>query len=204
MNIEVSAEQIALRVAIHGLVVPESALLSCATYLSELSRWNRRINLTALPLGSPIPDATIDKLIVEPLVATRLLPSSPRAWVDLGSGGGSPAVPLRTVWRGGTLTMVESRERKCSFLREVVRRLGLMSTTVEAARFEVLERSRSAQLVTIRAVKVDESTTEVLAGLLAPGGLLLAFGSLVNNDAFIQVDKAVLPDDSTVNLFRRR
>ena len=100
--------------------------------------------------------------------------------------------------------MVESRERKCSFLREVVRRLGLGSTTVEASRFEVLERSRSAQLVTIRAVKVDESTTEVLAGLLAPGGLLLAFGSLVNYDAFIQVDKAVLPDDSTVNLFRRR
>ena len=203
MNIELLAEQIALRAARQGLVVPESALLACATYLSELSRWNQRINLTALPLGFPIPAATIDKLIVEPLLATTLLPSWPRVWLDLGSGGGSPAVPLRTVWRDGSLTMVESKERKCSFLREVVRQVGLSNTTVEEGRFEALDRDGQAELVTIRAVKVDEPMTELLRGLVVPRGFLLAFGSMLNDDAFTLESQALLPGGSKLSLFRR-
>jgi 16S rRNA (guanine527-N7)-methyltransferase len=203
VNIELLAEQIALRAARHGLVVSESALLGCATYLSELSRWNRRINLTALPLGFPMPDVSVDKLIVEPLMATTLLSSAPRVWVDLGSGGGSPAVPLRTVWRGGSLTMVESRERKCSFLRDVVRRVGLLNTHVQTERFEALGGDGLAELVTIRAVRVDESLTELLRGLVASGGFLLAFGSVVNDDTFTLESQALLPDGSNVALYRR-
>lgn len=203
MNIELLAEQIALRAARQGLVVPESALFACATYLSELSRWNQRINLTALPLGFPIPAATVDKLIVEPLIATTLLPSASRVWVDLGSGGGSPAVPLRTVWRDGSLTMVESKERKCSFLREVVRQVGLSNTTVEEGRFEALDRDGHAELVTIRAVKVDEPMTELLRGLVVPRGFLLAFGSMLNDDAFTLESQALLPGGSKLSLFRR-
>ena len=203
MNIELLAEHVGLRVARHGLVIPESALLACATYLSELSRWNQRINLTALPLGFPIPDLTIDKLIVEPLTATTLLPSASRVWVDVGSGGGSPAVPLRTVWRNGSLTMVESRERKCAFLREVVRRVGLSSTQVLTGRVEALHRDGLVDLVTIRAVKVDDQVAQLLRGLVAPGGFLLAFGSRLNDDAFTLENQALLPDGSNVTLFRR-
>lgn len=205
MNIELLAEQIAQRVARHGhgLVITESAFLACARYLSELSRWNQRINLTALPLAFPIPDATIDKLIVEPLVATTLLPSASRVWVDLGSGGGSPAVPLRTVWRNGSLTMVESRERKCAFLREVVRRVGLSSTQVLTGRVEALHRDGLVELVTIRAVKVDDQVAQLLRGLVAPGGFLLAFGSRLNDDAFTLENQALLPDGSKLTLFRR-
>ena len=203
MNIELLAEQIALRMARHRLVVSESALLACATYLSELSRWNQRINLTALPLGFPIPDLAIDKLIVEPLIATTLLPSASRVWVDLGSGGGSPAVPLRTVWPSGSLTMVESRERKCSFLRQVVRQVGLSHTKVETGRFEELDRDGLAELVTIRAVRVDDPMIQLLGGLVAPGGFLLAFGSMLSDDAFTLESQALLPGGSKLTLFRR-
>ena len=203
MNIELLAEQIALRMARHRLVVSESALLACATYLSELSRWNQRINLTALPLGFPIPDLAIDKLIVEPLIATTLLPSASRVWVDLGSGGGSPAVPLRTVWREGSLTMVESRQRKCSFLRQVVRQVGLSHTKVETGRFEELDRDGLAELVTIRAVRVDDPMIQLLGGLVAPGGFLLAFGSMLSDDAFTLESQALLPGGSKLTLFRR-
>ena len=203
MNIALLAERIALRVAGRGLVVPESALLACATYLAELSRWNQRINLTALPIGFPIPELTIDKLIVEPLIATTLLPSASRVWMDLGTGGGSPAVPLRTVWRDGSLMMIESRERKCSFLREVVRQVGLANARVKAVRFEALHRDGRAELVTIRAVKVNDTMAHLLGGLIAPRGFLLAFGSMLNDDAFGLESQALLPDGSKLTLFRR-
>lgn len=203
MNAERLAEQISLRTARHGLVVSESSLLACGTYLSELARWNQRVNLTALPLDFPIPDATIDKLIVEPLIATSILPAPPRVWIDLGSGGGSPAVPLRTMWRGGSLTMVESRTKKCSFLREVVRQLGLSRTKVEEVRFEVLHAVDAADLATIRAVRIDEPVANLLASLTCKGGYVLAFGSTVSHDSFVLESITALPDDSSLNLFRR-
>ena len=62
------------------------------TYFELLVRWNRRINLTALPL-EPLGDETLDRLFIEPLVAARHVQASPLTWFDLGSGGGSPAVP---------------------------------------------------------------------------------------------------------------
>ena len=82
------------------------------------------MNLTALPLADPVPDSTIDKLIVEPLMAAPPCPGvvldldRPRLWRWLASH----SAPSRS--RQGFLRLVESRERKCAFLREVIRSLG--------------------------------------------------------------------------------
>src|SRR5690606_27032724 len=62
------------------------------TYFTLLARWNARINLTALNLESG--DAAIDRLLIEPLLASRHVKSSDAAIIDIGSGGGSPAIPL--------------------------------------------------------------------------------------------------------------
>ena len=99
--------------------------------------------------------------------------------------------------------MVESRERKCSFLREVVRQVGLSNTKVQTQRFEALNRDARAELVTIRAVTVDEPVSELLRGLVAPAGFLLAFGSTLNDDGFLLESQALLPDGSKLTLFRR-
>jgi hypothetical protein len=131
-------DSLAERLAAAHLSIAPAVVEGCASYLSLLARWNRRINLTALPLGDPVPAATLDKLIVEPLVAAELFPTSEPVWFDLGSGGGSPAIPLRIARPSGSLTMVESRDRKCAFLREAVRTLGLSQTTVLSTRFEEL------------------------------------------------------------------
>ena len=214
MSTSLLAERIAMRASRFRLVVSDSALSACAIYLHELARWNQRINLTALALEPSIPDAAIDKLVVEPLMATTLLGSAPREWVDLGSGGGSPAIPLRIVWRGGLLTMVESRGRKCAFLRESVRQMGLARTSVCDARIEDFGAERVqaaqeagadlAQLVTLRAVRIDESMVALLVKLVAPRGFLLTFGSSVVGDAFVREADALLPDESKLSLFRRR
>ena len=63
-------------------------------YLELLAHWNAKINLTALQVQPPTDDA-LDKLLVEPLVAAPFFPTTAEAWIDLGSGGGSPALPLR-------------------------------------------------------------------------------------------------------------
>jgi 16S rRNA (guanine527-N7)-methyltransferase len=194
--------QIRDRLEVARLEFSDSIVTDCAAYIALLQRWNARINLTALPLSDPLPQPTLDKLIIEPLTAARLVPAQTDNWIDLGSGGGSPALPLRLAHRGGTLTMVESRERKCAFLREATRNLQLERTFAQAVRFESLRPEGQADLVSIRAVRLDEPTNNLIASLLHSGGTLLSFGSLTSDSRFVQEQQAELPDGSKLFKYR--
>jgi len=89
-------ERLSRRARKGRVVVPEEVLASFETYFRLLAQWNAKINLTALPLQSPT-DATFDRLFIEPLAAAALVPDDPVAWFELGSGGGSPALPLKMI-----------------------------------------------------------------------------------------------------------
>lgn len=161
-----------------GASLPDAATLAqLQAYLSLLARWNAKINLTALPL-EPATDETFDRLFVEPLVAARYFPSTSANWFDLGTGGGSPALPLKIVYPTVHLTMVESKVRKAAFLKEAIRTLALTGSVVENARFEDIshQHAGTVQVVTVRAVRPDSTLFKVMAELLSPGGRLLLFG----------------------------
>jgi 16S rRNA (guanine527-N7)-methyltransferase len=147
-------------------------------YLRLLTLWNAKINLTALPLEPPT-DQTFDRLLVEPLGATRHIEDKPLVWFDLGSGGGSPAIPVKIARPALNLTMVESKERKAAFLREAIRTLELTATTVRNERFEDLatdpQLTGTVDLVTVRAVKTDGALFETATALLRDGARLFLF-----------------------------
>ena len=147
------------------------------SYFRLLAKWNVKINLTALPLQAPT-DATFDRLFIEPLVAAALVPDAPGAWFDLGSGGGSPALPLKMIRPSLSLTLVESKTRKAAFLREAVRVLNLSETDVANTRFEELQPKSGGNLVTVRAVTPDNNLLDTSARLLRIGGQLVLFGKL--------------------------
>jgi len=171
-------------------------------YLGLLARWNAKINLTALPVQQPT-DAALDKLLVEPLVAAPFFPASAEAWIDLGSGGGSPALPLRLAWRRGSLVLVESRERKCAFLREAIRTLGLEETTVTNARFDALQTRSPVDVVTVRAVRIDADMEALLGRILRVGGLLFCFGTPLESASYSVSHEADLPDGSQLTVAAR-
>jgi 16S rRNA (guanine527-N7)-methyltransferase len=147
-------------------------------YFALLSKWNERINLTALPLKE-FPAPTLDRLFIEPIRAARFIPEGAISWLDLGTGGGSPAIPLKIMRPASRLTMVESRGRKAAFLREAIRTLSLNSASVSESRFEDLVASSTPRLdldvLTMRAVKIDEGMAEIIGGTLKKGGKLLIF-----------------------------
>lgn len=171
-----------------ALAPPPDALERIERYVQLLARWNAKINLTALPLDPPT-DEALDRLLVEPIAAARHLaaltassaegsdPTSEVSWVDVGSGGGSPAVPLRIAGLDAPLTMVESKVRKTAFLREVVRTLELPRATVENDRVEAIAAKQpgSAQLITVRAVRLDTRFLAVARQLLRSRGSLALF-----------------------------
>ena len=202
-------ERLLARVERAGATVSTAALDALETYFVLLARWNPKVNLTALPLDPPR-DETFDRLFVEPILAADRIqpvsrPSPPPVWFDLGSGGGSPAIPLKILRPHWTLTMVEAKERKAAFLREVVRAVPLLDTDVASVRFEELTGfAGSVDLLTVRAVRLDAELATTADRLLSSGGTLALFGSAeATVPGFSVVQTAPLNPPSMLTLMSR-
>jgi 16S rRNA (guanine527-N7)-methyltransferase len=167
--------RVARRTAKAGLTPPPELLDRLDAYLDLLARWNERINLTGLPVN-PLTDDAVDRLVVEPLEAARHVRPTDGVAVDVGSGGGSPAIPLKLARPDVHMILVESKVRKAAFLREAIRGLGLDGIEVANCRFEAFE-SAPVPLVTVRAVRLDLNLVMGITSLLEPAGRLFWFRS---------------------------
>jgi len=169
-----------------GISIEPLLVEGLETYYQLLTKWNAKINLTAYRLVPEGDDEAIDRLIIEPVVAARYIPENARTLLDAGSGGGSPAIPLKLASPNLALRMVEVKTRKGVFLREAIRTLGLRDAEVETSRFEELlpraELHEALDLVSIRAVRIETRTLNTLQAFLRPGGKLLLFRGVGKND----------------------
>jgi 16S rRNA (guanine527-N7)-methyltransferase len=161
-----------------GVTVPAGVGAKLEVYYRLLATWNQKINLTGMDLAEPTPEV-LDRLLVEPLVAATHLPHPLERMIDIGTGGGSPAVPLALIVPRVRLLMVESKTRKSVFLREAIRALELVSADVTITRFEALlsrpDLHEAHDLLTIRAVRLEARTLMTLQAFVKPGGQLFLF-----------------------------
>lgn len=190
------SERLAKRARKANVTLDAQAAESLGAYFRLLEFWNEKVNLTAFSLKDA-PDEAIDRLLIEPLVAARHLHGShgqghgpqlgphPRL-LDIGSGGGSPAIPLKIAIPSLHLLMVESKTRKSAFLREAVRHLNLADTSVETVRAEELltrpELHESQDLVSVRAVRMEQKLLTSIQAFLRLGGRILLFRTSTGTD----------------------
>ena len=167
-------ERLSGRVQRAGLTLDRDVTRQLATYMDLLLRWNLRMNLTALGDWN----RGLDRLVVEALLAVKNIPRDV-AVVDIGSGGGSPAIPMKIARPDLFLRMVEGKTRKAAFLREAVRHLRLGNTVVEGCRYEALqgrpELRDAHKILTVRAVRFDAAAAGRLQTLVTPCGAVLLF-----------------------------
>jgi 16S rRNA (guanine527-N7)-methyltransferase len=189
-------ERLAKRARKANVSLEPRAVESLTAYYRLLEFWNEKVNLTAFSLKDA-PDEAIDRLLIEPLVVARHLRGAhghghgphlgphPRL-LDIGSGGGSPAIPLKIAIPSLNLLMVESKTRKSAFLREAVRQLELTDTSVETARAEDLltrsELHESQDLISVRAVRVEQKLLTSIQAFLRLGGRILLFRTSTGTD----------------------
>jgi 16S rRNA (guanine527-N7)-methyltransferase len=163
-----------------GITIPAPLSAKLEAYFQLLATWNQKINLSGMDLTDPTPEA-LDRLLLEPVVAAKHVPPGASSMIDIGSGGGSPAIPFALAAPGLRLLMVESKTRKSVFLREAARILEMNNAMVATARFEELQARQDLHethdLLTIRAVRVEPETLIALQAFVKPGGQLLLFGT---------------------------
>jgi 16S rRNA (guanine527-N7)-methyltransferase len=129
------------------LDAPASILPKLSLYLDLLLKWNARTNLTAIR----DPEEIVRRHFGESLFAARHLAPEITTLLDFGSGAGFPGLPIALLRPEIAVTLAESQNKKASFLREVVRNLGL-STKIWPSRVEDMPAASLFHTVTLRAV----------------------------------------------------
>lgn len=167
-------EDFAARLATLGVTLDERALGRLGDYLGRLLAMNELMNLTAIkdPAEAWTRHA-FDALTLLPLLAD--LKAGARL-VDVGSGGGVPAIPIAIARPDLKLTLVESTQKKAAFLTAVAKALGLGNVSVRAQRAELLgmaELRGVFDVATARAVGRIAMLTPLTAPLVKPGGRVL-------------------------------
>lgn len=168
-----------LRTALEGVFALEELSDEQIDRLETLdqwvARWSKRVDL----VGFRTEEERVRRYFAEALVAARFLPgdTSSGEALDVGSGGGSPALPLAVARPGWHWTLVESRRKRRLFLEEATRALGLESVRVVGARFEGLAQEGPIDAVTMRGVRVSEAFLERASSWLRAGGRVLWFSS---------------------------
>ena len=157
-----------------------------ATFLALLLETNTRTNLTAIKdLADAWTRHILDSLTLLPMLAD--LPDGARV-IDIGSGGGLPAIPLAIVSPHLRFTLLEATGKKCDFLRHAIAELGLANADVLQCRAEAAGQDRGDRqpdgsrinatretfdAATARAVGPLAVIAELAIPLVKPGGLAI-------------------------------
>ena len=163
-------------------------------YVALLLEANARVNLTRVTR----PDEVARLHLLDALAALPVLDAAgPAAVVDLGSGGGVPAVPLAMARPQVEWLLVDSVGKKAAILRDFVAALGLANASVSAERAETLGRDRRHRerygMATARACAALPVLAELALPLVAVGGQLLAWkGPLDEADEEVRRGRAAI------------
>lgn len=163
------AAGLAQGVATMGLAVSLPQQVKLLDYLRLLQKWNRVHNLTAVrEPEAMLTHHLLDALSVLPHVTgiTRL--------ADVGTGGGIPGIVLAISLPALEVTLIESNQKKVSFLRQAVMELGLTNVHVENCRVEDYVPESLFDAVISRAFSELALFAALSTHLLKPGGELLA------------------------------
>ena len=133
-----------------GIDVSRETLSSLNLYAELIDKWNPAINVVS---KASLPDLWT-RHIIDSAQIYRHISNSAQRCIDLGSGGGLPGIVLAILsaedHSSRHFTLVESDQRKATFLKEAARIIGL-NITVQACRIEVL-RPADAEFLTARAL----------------------------------------------------
>lgn len=158
-----------------GIQLPQEAIERFFVYLSELKKWNQKINLTSI-------ESDKDILIRHFLDSMTVYPFVRKTVLDIGSGAGFPGIPLKIIDPALEVTLVDSVAKKVSFMRHIIRTLwpAIDNTGIHALHSRIeesafIEGHRGYfDCIISRAFSELEVFVRLALPLCAPGGKIIA------------------------------
>lgn len=163
-----------------GMSLSEERIQSFELFADELKKWNRKVNLTSICKDVDI----AIKHIIDSLVFAACVNDGDHV-LDIGSGAGVPAIPLKIAHPGLQVVSVDAVGKKILFQRHVARVLALKDFEALHARVESLHATHAGEfdVITSRAFSRLEMFVALAAPLLKSGGRIIAMkGPHVDNE----------------------
>ena len=155
-----------------SITLPELMLDQLSLYHELLSTWNTSAKLlSATDVESRLWDHTYDSLSLLPYFPKNEISSM--NYVDIGTGGGFPAIPLILAIQGIQTTLIERNQKKAGFLEHVIKRLHIKNVNLCETSLEMAVLPPSPRIVTSRAVEKPELISAHIITELTPDDIYL-------------------------------
>ncbi len=155
----------------------------------ELLKWTRKINLTTI--SDPLEIAV--KHFLDSIAPAPIIPPD-TSLLDIGSGGGFPGIPLKIMIPSLSVTLIDASRKKVSFLKHVIRMLGLDNIEACHVRAEDLSRAfisnNTYDVIISRALSSMVNFVQMSLPLLAKDGFIIAMKGRMSVK---KIESALLP-----------
>jgi 16S rRNA (guanine527-N7)-methyltransferase len=171
-----------------GLTLDAAQQEKLLAYVALLAKWNKTYNLTAVRE----PERMIGLHILDSLSLLPFLTNT-KSLLDVGCGGGLPGICVAIGMPSLEVVMLDSLQKKTTFVRQAIGELGLTNASVECQRVENFQPTRNFDVVTSRAFAELAEFVKGASHLVASGGRMLAMKGVHPHDEI-----ARLPGDVRV------
>ena len=157
----------------YGIQIDENKAELLSVFIQELEEWNKKINL----VGTADTERIINELVIDSLLPLKNIPGHGSV-LDIGSGGGFPAIPLKICCPDLLFSLVEPSDKRVSFLKQVIRSAKLKNIVIIKDRIEDVSSSLIAsgyEIVTSRAMSPLPKTIEICGRHVKDNGMLICF-----------------------------
>ena len=175
-----------------AMELTEDQAQKLSRFADLLIKWNESYNLTSITS----PKDVLDLHLVDSLALAKCsgdLLNGSKMVLDVGSGGGLPAIPLAIVRPELEITMVDAVQKKTIFQRQAISMLRLKNIKAEHTRVEQIK-DRTFDVITSRAFASLSDMIHLTEHLLAPGGVWLAM-----KGKFPQEEVDALPQNVSIS-----
>ncbi len=162
-----------------GVALDEAQCAQLLRYLEALLEWNEKINVTAVrEPAAAVERHLVDSLSLVPVWRAVAGDAPPVRFLDLGTGGGFPGVPLAVAWPGARALLIDGTGKKVRVVADCLARAGIANAEALQCRGHLLPRERPGlrggfPLVVARAVGPAPALLREIAPLLARDGVAL-------------------------------
>jgi len=174
-------QRLADGIAALGLEIDAATQQRLLAYGNLLMKWNKVYNLTAIRDEEAMVDLhLLDSLAILPHVQVSRI-------ADIGTGGGLPGIPLAICYPQMEVALVETVNKKASFLQQAKIELKLGKLTVHNMRVELLKPAQIFPAVISRAFSSLRDFVSLTDHLVAPDGLWFAMKGVYPDDELAQL-----------------
>ncbi len=173
-----------------GILLEEKQINQFYQYMQLLLEWNQKINLTAITK----PEEIILKHFIDSVTIAKYIEKNAKV-VDVGTGAGFPGIPLKILREDIEITLLDSLNKRVSFLKEVIEQLSL--SKIEAVHFRAEEFGKNPKYrenfdcATSRAVANLSTLSEYLIPLVKVKGICISMKGSEVEEEIEQSKKAI-------------